>query len=72
VGSKSEIFLSFNISLEVILSTLIFTSFASPKLSGANLESFEIATIVFSINSKAELSFISFIFPALHLTSHFK
>jgi hypothetical protein len=56
----------------VIKSTLIFIFFTSQIDNFSNLESLEIASIVFSINSSAIESFISLIFPELPLTSQFK
>ncbi|MDF1682529.1 MAG: hypothetical protein P1U46_01960, partial [Patescibacteria group bacterium] len=70
VGSIEFKLSSLKIFLFLIKSTLIFISFASFRFNGLNLESSDIAFIVFSIISVAIFSFNSTIFQADHLTSH--
>jgi hypothetical protein len=56
MGSIESISFSLRIVLEVIISTLIFIFSTSSSFTGENLESFDIASIVFSIISRARFS----------------
>jgi hypothetical protein len=58
-------------ALDVITSILIFNFSISSSFTGENLESFDIASTVFSIISSTIFSLSSFTFPAHHLISPF-